>query len=70
VRELKVHWKMHEKWTALGFGALAFALVKGCPGLEEFALQSPDPNQDPIFLRTVVEGMLQAAGREVYLIVC
>ena len=69
MRELDIEWKMHGKWTALGFGALAFALVKGCPELEELTLQSSDPNQDGTFLQRMVEGMLQAAGRTVYLIV-
>jgi len=58
---------MHEKWTALGFGALAFAIVECCPELEEFTLTPPNPNQDHAFLQKMIEGMLQAAGRSVYL---
>lgn len=67
VRELQIKWKLHDKWTALGFGAVAFALVKGCPELEELNLKIPDRGQDRVFWETMLKGMLQAARREVYL---
>jgi len=56
------------EYTALGFGALALAFVRGCPKMNHISLVCPDPGLDKTALKTMIRGMLLAAGRtaEVY----
>ena len=52
-----------QNYTALGFGALILAFVRGCPEMKCITLSCPNPVLDKAALQTMIQGMLQAAGR-------
>lgn len=47
--------------TAMGIGAMAHAVIKGCPRLESIHLMNTGP--DDSNHRDVITGMLEGAGR-------
>jgi hypothetical protein len=54
-----------EKITLLGIGALAHAVLNGCPELREIYLTKPASDEgvsEPIY--DMIEGMLRGAGRD------
>lgn len=52
-----------QNYTARGFGALTLAFVRGCPNLFFLDLRCPDESREPDFVKAMIEGMLQVAGR-------
>lgn len=53
-----------KKVTALGFGAMFHAFIKGCPEATEIHMTCP-AGKDHALIEKMVKGMLQAAGRTV-----
>lgn len=49
------------KVTTLGFGAIAYAIIKGSPQLKSINVECN--GSEAASLRTTIEGMLRAAGR-------
>jgi hypothetical protein len=54
-----------EMITFVGIGALAHAVIKGCPKLQEIYLTNSEFDEEfSAIVNEIIEGMLRGAGRD------